>query len=195
MNVNKEEAAVFGIQTAGVACGGFNSSPLQETTATENFDGSTWTTSGALNSLSYAAMAAGTQTAGVRAGGFLYPEAPTGQKAFTEEYDGSSWTSVNNLVVATASSAPSKNGTQSAWQFSGGNSPSVTTLTQVYDGTNWATGASISSARDGFDGGGTASGSGAHLICGGGPPPSGLTTTEEFTAETTALNVKTLTQS
>jgi len=196
MNVAREEAAVFGIQTAGVACGGFNGSPLVETNATENFDGSSWTASGTLNSVSYAAMSAGTQTAGVRAGGYLYPS--SAYQTFTEEYNGSSWTSVNSMPEGRGSAAPSKNGTQSAWQFSGGRNPGgIVSNTMVYDGTNWATGASISTARTEFDGGGTGSGSGAHLICGGQPgsTPAGVTTTEEFTAETTALNVKTLTQS
>jgi hypothetical protein len=102
------------------------------------------------------------------------------------------------MLEAKASAAPAKNGTQSAWQLSGGRNPAgVTSNTIVYDGTNWTTGASISTARTEFDGAGTSSGSGAHLICGGTPgsTPAGVTTTEEFTAETTALNVKTLTQS
>jgi len=196
MNVAREEAGVFGIQTAGVACGGFNGAPLTETNATENFDGSSWTASGTLNSVSYAAMAAGTQTAGVRAGGYLNPTST--YQSFTEEYNGSSWTSVNSMPEGRGSAAPSKNGTQTAWQFSGGRNPGgIVSNTMAYDGTNWATGASISTARTEFDGGGTTSGSGAHLICGGQPGSSsaGVTTTEEFTAETTALNVKTLTQS
>ena len=196
MNVAREEAGVFGIQTAGVACGGFNGAPLTETNATENFDGSSWTASGTLNSVSYAAMAAGTQTAGVRAGGYLNPTST--YQSFTEEYNGSSWTSVNSMPEGRGSAAPSKNGTQTAWQFSGGRNPGgIVSNTMAYDGTNWATGANISTARTEFDGGGTTSGSGAHLICGGQPGSSsaGVTTTEEFTAETTALNVKTLTQS
>ena len=70
---------------------------------------------------------------------------------------------------------------------------SATTATELYDGTSWITQASMATARGQTGGGGTST---SAIVYGGSPPPSGGSdATEEFTGETTALNVKTLTQS
>ena len=63
---------------------------------------------------------------------------------------------------------------------------------QKYDGTSWASQPSFSTARNSFGYSGT---SPLQLICGGQADPGNVATKEEFTAETTALNVKTLTTS
>ena len=69
-------------------------------------------------------------------------------------------------------------------------------ITASYDGTSWRTmpslGTNISSS-----GGSTGQGSGSSQIQGGGSTPGtpSSTTSQEFNTETTAVNVKTLTQS
>jgi hypothetical protein len=182
MSIAREEATVFGIQAAGVACGGFNSTT--NVPETEEFNGSTWSSNpNNLNTTSYAGMSAGTLTAGVRAGG-VNPY-PSGTKiTVTEEFDGTNWTGGGTLVEAVSHAAPSKNGTQTAWQFAGGrNAGGIIATTFAYDGSTWTTSpATLGSAKTEFDGGGTVSGAGAHLVCGGALPPAGATTTEEFTA-------------
>ncbi len=195
MNVAREEPGGFGILTAGVATGGFNGDPATMLTSTEEYNGSSWTSGGATSIASQSMGASGTQTAGSIAGGYLGP--PGARTNRTEEYGGTSWTSGPNVFINVSNQAPAKNGTQDAWQFAGGRAPGIISTTCVYDGSSWATGPNIATARTEFDGGGTSSGAGAHLICGGQPGSSsaGVTTTEEFTAKTTALNVKTLTQS
>jgi hypothetical protein len=73
---------------------------LQEFTgATEEYDGSTWTTSpGSLNTARRSLAGAGTQTAALAFGGNAPFTANTGA---TEEYDGSSWaTSPGSLNTA-----------------------------------------------------------------------------------------------
>ena len=70
-----------------------------------------------------------------------------------------------------------------------GSTPS--TFAQKYDGTSYATSPSLATGRTRGSGGGTATAG----LYSGGREPSFSTKTEEFTAETTALNVKTLTQS
>ena len=71
--------------------------------------------------------------------------------------------------------------------------PSYLSNSFTYNGTNFITGPNVGTAR------GELAGQGANdsfYIAGGvGSPGSASNSSEEFTAETTALNVKTLTQS
>jgi hypothetical protein len=62
------------------------------TAATEEYNGTTWTNSGNLNTARYDLAGAGTQTAGLAFGGY----GPVIQVA-TEEYDGSTWTTSRNF--------------------------------------------------------------------------------------------------
>jgi hypothetical protein len=63
--------------------------------------------------------------------------------------------------------------------------------TEQYNGTTWFTQASMSTAKQVSRGAGSTS---AGFTAGGGAPSS-TNATEEFTGETSAVNVKTLTQS
>ena len=75
----------------------------------------------------------------------------------------------------------------------GGSPPgSGTAITQGYDGTAWSTRPSLATGRGFTTGNGTAT---SGLMVSGGPPSSTTTATEEFTGETSALNIKTLTTS
>lgn len=63
-------------------------------------------------------------------------------------------------------------------------------LTNIYDGTSWATSANYSTARNRGFGGATSSDA---LLAGGYSPslsPNYTNHTEEFTGETTAVNLK-----
>ena len=68
----------------------------------------------------------------------------------------------------------------------------ILTTSENYDGTSWVTGPSLATLQYNIGPAGAATASAA-MGFGGGPPA--ITNTEEFTAETSALNVKTLTQS
>jgi hypothetical protein len=63
--------------------------------ATEEYDGSTWTSVNSMNTLRAYNAGAGTQTAALTFGGDL-----PGLTAATEEYDGNSWTTVASLGTA-----------------------------------------------------------------------------------------------
>ena len=63
---------------------------------------------------------------------------------------------------------------------------------QKYDGTSWATQPSMATGRNSYGFNGS---SPALLVCGGQADPGYTNATEEFSVETTAINVKTLTQS
>jgi hypothetical protein len=82
LNTARNSLAGAGTQTAGLAFGGYMVQVI--TGATEEYDGSTWTTSLLLNTArEYLIAGAGTQTAALGFGG--YTTAATGA---TEEYDG-----------------------------------------------------------------------------------------------------------
>jgi hypothetical protein len=85
---SKKNLAGCGTQTAGLAFGGYTGTV--RTGATEEYDGTSWTTSPTgLNTARNSLAGAGTQTAGLAFGGNLPPV--TGA---TEEYNGTSWTTV-----------------------------------------------------------------------------------------------------
>ena len=119
----------FGIQTAATITARYPT-----TTATENYDGTTWTTSGALGTGRYAVASAGTQTAGLIAGGNPSPA----NKSKTEEYDGTSWTAGGNLNRDQVYFAGA--GTQTAAVVFGGQiepNPGFSKQTEEYNGTSW----------------------------------------------------------
>jgi hypothetical protein len=78
LNTARRQLAGCGTQTAGLAFGGYDTAV---TGATEEYDGSTWTTGGSLKQQEFLG-GAGTQTAALAFGG-----TPTLTGA-TEEYDG-----------------------------------------------------------------------------------------------------------
>jgi|TARA_R100001480_G_scaffold35011_2_gene46966 hypothetical protein len=199
----------FGTQTASAFGGGAQGgSPgpeaNQKSKDYKEYDGSSWTTGGATNVFhSRTQASAGTQTAGiVYAGGDAPGGNPSGRGDTVEEYNGTAWTS--------AITAPKENslgggfGTQTAFLVTNGSnapipsSPGTTGYsftTFVYDGTTMRTDANTATRRVylGADGSiGTAAG----MVCGGSTSYSSRTTaTEEYSQGSTALNVKTLTQS
>jgi len=115
--VAKEGAAGAGTQTAGLAIGGYTTTQVA---STEEYDGSSWTAGGNLNTARYSLSAAGIQTAALAFGG--YTTALTGA---TEEYDGISWSS-NPTGLNTSRLGLGGAGTQTAaLAFSGSYSTST----------------------------------------------------------------------
>ena len=97
---------------------------------------------------------------------------------------------MNTPVMATSGS-----GTQTAALQAGSSvSSPLFGLTQAYDGTSWSTRPLMSTGRYNLASSlqGTTSSS---MVFGGNPGSSYSNATEEFTGETTSVNVKTLTQS
>lgn len=136
----------FGIQTAGVACGGF---APNASNASEEYNGSSWTSGNNINTARYFNAGAGILTAGVMFGGNT---GGTGYQVATEEYDGTNWTSVNNMNTARGYLAGT--GTQTAALGFGGYSGSNTAATEEYDGTNWTSSGNLNTARRNVSGGG-----------------------------------------
>ena len=94
INTTRRNLAGFGTQTAGVIAGGF---VPPSSTATEKYDGTTWTTSGSLPTAKESTLGgAGTQTAGIVAGG-SGPDNGPAYSASTFEFNGSTWSPGGNL--------------------------------------------------------------------------------------------------
>jgi hypothetical protein len=146
-------AGATGTQDAALVMGGF-SPPGSTTTATESYNGSTWTTLPAtLNTARMEGGSTGTTTAAIffqgrspSAGTFSAaltfgggPDA-VGYRNTTESWNGTSWTSANTLN--TTRTAIAGTGTQTAALGIVGEIPTPpygTTAVESWDGTNWTT--------------------------------------------------------
>jgi hypothetical protein len=173
-----------GTQTAGLMMGGFSYPPPTNYNNTEEYDGTSWTAGGTLATATRGMGSSGLQTAGLAYGG----ETPT-TVATSQEYDGTSWTIGNSLNTARSSITGFGIQTNSIAAFGG---PGQKTDTEQYDGTTWRTAVSATNGRRQAGGSGSST---AGLGFGGYASASQLTATEEFTGETSAANVVTISSS
>ena len=158
----------FGTLTAGVICGG-----VPNSNQTFEYDGTNWTAGGNLGTGMDRTDVAGTgtQTAGLVAAGDT-------TESFT--YDGSTWTDVGTT------NAPHDGGADTGLQtaaviisgFPAPQSPAVTTACETFDGTTFATTATVAQGVYGMGNGG-ASGTAA-FKCAGSRNPGTESSTEEF---------------
>ena len=187
--------AMSGTQTAGLLFGG-TSSPTGTMNITLSYDGTNWTAEEAMNTARSELAGSGTATAALGSGGYSNP--PATYYANTEEYGGESWTASNALLYVVRNGRSS--GTQTDAIYMGGGTPSLplgTVNCATYDGTSWATAPSMATSRQNQGNGATSPVGAAWGAAGYSAPgsPNRTNTTEHFTTETTAINVKTLTQS
>ena len=181
-----ERAGGAGTQTAALAFAYYNRPGSSAPTTVYSYNGSAWTTSPAsMNTGRYGGSGLGTQTAAIAIGGIT--SAPA-QSAVVEQWDGSSWTTKSSLTTARGYGGAS--GLYTSAIFFGGNPSSATGATEGWDGTSWSTRPSLGTARGGLGSSGTSADLG--LAYGGG---SYLASTEEFTGETTAVNIETFSTS
>ena len=184
-----------GTQTAGLLSGGVRSpaTPAENSNLVEEYDGTSWTSGTNLPQYQSYNNQAGTQTAAINGGGGKSPDGVTvSSNTISLEYDGSTWTAGPNanLFSDNLNAFNGGIGTQTSAMFSGGSG----TGTVRYDGTTFATDASIAAARGELSAAGNSPASAGIVYCGS-PVPSVGNTTEEYTGETTAVNVKTISTS
>jgi hypothetical protein len=130
-----------GTQTAALGFGGITSTGIVN--ATEEYDGSSWTTVTSLSTARQSLGSAGTQTSALGFGGYVPPFS-----AATEEYDGSSWTGGGSM--STARFILGGAGTQTAGLAVGGYGPNYANATEEYDGSSWTAGGSLPAAIAGL---------------------------------------------
>ena len=178
-----------GTQTAAVACGGYGDPPPGVSQVME-YDGSSWTANpNSLPAGNYDQAGDGTATALWLAGGYLVNNT-------TLHFDGTSFTTSGSLNTARPSACGAGYGTQTNAIVAGGEGTGTSTQGEQYNGTSWVSAPNLSQGRKYGLGSSRSAGSQTGFIAGGATPPNPNTNkTEEFTPETTAVNVKTLTQS
>ena len=153
-----------GIQTANVIFGGTSPAANAEN-KTYEFNGSGWSTEGNLNTARTAISGAGTQTAALGAGGYLFP----GGASQAETYDGSSWTNITSMPTAQSYSST---GTQTTALY-----VSNPGAVLEYSSPSWTSGGALGTPRaEGSTSGTQTSG----LFFGGGPQTSASSGTEEY---------------
>jgi len=187
--------AMCGIQTAALLFGG-SASPSSYTAVTLSYDGTNWTAEESMGTARSELGGSGTSTAALGSGGYSTP--PATRFANTEEYGGESWTASGAMLFDVRGHKTSGSQTE-ALAMAGGTSslPYGTTACSKYDGTSWATEPNMAVGRLLFGNGATSPVGAAWGAAGyyPGSTPNRTNTTEHFNVETTAINVKTLTQS
>ena len=176
-----------GTQTAALAAGGNAAGSPSYSTATEEYDGSTWTAGNALNTGRNEIVGSGTQTAAVGFGG------NTGSySAATETYNGTTW-STSPASMATARINLNSAGTTSTAALAiGGFIPPYTGFTEEFNrSTNIITAAAYASLPNmnttrNAEGAGSKNGTADAAVnwCGGNPSPGFTNSTEEFDGST-----------
>jgi len=189
MNTARQGPRLFGTLTAAVVTGG-RDDPGAAKTSIELYNGTAWTASPLSMSTSRNNhMCAGTYTAGLAAGG-------DPNRSETEEYDGEGWTSGGSLPVGPGWSNAASGGTQTSAIIAGGYNPSTTNNAAQYNGTSWSTIGNMATTISDLAGSSNTPTNNSFVAFGGartGVP--GATNTEEFTGQTTALNIKSITTS
>ena len=184
-----------GTQTAAVHFGGIATPGGSSSTGTLEYDGTNWTSGGALPTAAKYGIGVGTQTAALQAGGGALG---------SYYYNGTSWSDQSSNLLTQNNPLglffAGMSGTQASALIAGGGNPSTgvtATDAQGWNGTSWFTQPSLGTARNaGNQGGvGTATAGIAFGGQGSAPPYAVQNTTEEFTPESTSVNVKTITTS
>jgi len=190
MDTARGFGASSGVQTSALATGGDNGSAPLGVSNVESYNGSSWTAETAYPTGAYGVTGCGRSetTAFVFGGEAPYP----GGNPNVATYNGSAWTTtatpVGTLLPANTQQASSYGEQDDCIAFGGTSSQSATA---GWNGTAWSTRPSMGTGRSA---GGTGISTDALAFCGS-PVPAGGNKTEEFIGETSALNVKTLTQS
>jgi hypothetical protein len=140
-------AATTGTQTAGLIFGG--EGPLGFLNATEEYNGSNWTTGGNLPLANALKSGAGTQTDTLQMGGYT---SPGGESSTVNSYNGSTWSSETSLPSG-VSGAASAGSTSTAGLIFGGLAGITNAL--EYDGSSWGSPTNMSQARNNHGGAGT----------------------------------------
>jgi hypothetical protein len=109
------------------------------TTATESYNGSSWTTVNLLTNASRLLSGAGSQSAAFRIGGFP-------QTDVVESWNGTSWTSGTNLNTSRISQAAGAGNSNSCLAF-GGKIHLLQQIVLEYNGTSWTSGGSLGNSK------------------------------------------------
>ena len=148
LNTARDRLESGGTQTAGLGFGGYVGG-VGNQTASESWNGSTWTNTPSLNTARRSFGGCGTQTTALAFGGIA-----TAATAVTESWNGSSWTTLP-ATMNTGRGQLQGNGTQTAALAFGGLIPPRTAATESWNGSSWTSVNSMNTARGYLSGAGT----------------------------------------
>ena len=143
--INVAFAGAAGTETAGLVFGGISSPPgnTNSINTTNEYNGSSWTGGGNMNSQRSQFSGLGTQTAAVAALGFLNTTTTTSN---SEEYNGTAWSEGNNANNARRNTGAA--GLETAGLVFGGGPPAApNNHSEEYNGTSWSEGNNLNTAR------------------------------------------------
>tara|TARA_R100001132_G_C3214713_1_gene56016 strand:- start:24 stop:575 length:552 start_codon:yes stop_codon:yes gene_type:complete len=160
-----------GVETAGIVFGGTGSD-----TNSQEFDGTSWTNGGVLN----------TGRDSVGRGGVTVPATlcsggnPPVSTALCESYNGTAWTEVNNITTGRHKAAGG--GPAAGGALLMGGTPGYMTSVESWDGTSWTAAAVLATGRYGSGAGSNSPGT-TNIVFGGDLPgsPGFSNATEEWT--------------
>ena len=114
-----------------------------------------WASGGNLNQQGYALYSGGTQTAGIKVGGWGGP--PVGALNDAETYNGTAWTQANDINTSRSNEGGAGSGTSTAALIYAGYGHPAARLDTVesFDGTNWTETTEVNTARNNTNGVGT----------------------------------------
>jgi hypothetical protein len=169
-----------GTQNSSYVYGGTTGTGNPAVTTTQEYNGSTWATGGALPAARRLLFrgCVGTQNAGIAIFGFSAPN----NNCTTYEYDGTTWATGGNGAITVRNG--SAFGTQNSAMAAGGFTTTQVTCTQEYNGTSWSAGGNLIGARESNNGAGTSQNTG--WSTGGGPGPVTCTETYNGTSWSTS---------
>ena len=169
-----------GTVNAAYTYGGTTGTGNPAVACTQEYNGSTWATGGAL-STAYRLLfrgCVGTQNAGLSVFGFSAPN----NTSCTMEYNGTAWSAGGSGAISVRNGATF--GTQNSAAAAGGFTTAEVTCTQEYNGTSWSGGGNLIGARQSNNGAGTSQNTG--WSTGGGPGPVTCTETYNGTSWSTS---------
>ena len=173
LNTGRNAGTGTGISTAALSIGGALTTYHAET---EQYDGSSWTEVGDLNTARAYFMnpGSGPYTASLVAGGLSSPT----RVALTETWNGSSWTETGDLNTARSQGGGASNGTTTATIVFAGGVPAVQTVAETWNGSSWTEVGDVNTARYQLSGAGTST---SALAMGGQiPGPAKTAVTESW---------------
>jgi hypothetical protein len=172
LNIGRVMTSNTGTQNASVLNGGATFPPYWGyQNATENYNGTSWTTSGAPGTARYAPFLVGTQTSALGGAG----QDPVGSGySSTQYYNGATWTSAPSINTARGNLGCG--GTQTAAVIFGG-APN-TTATEKFNGTAWTNSGALGTSRYQLQGNNVGSQTASLAI--GGYSGGQLTNVEQF---------------
>ena len=171
MNTGRDGFAAFGIQTAAIAAAGYQTPTVKD--ETEEYDGTSWTEKGDVNTARRLSKGAGTTTAGLIYGGLT-----TANVNITETWDGTSWTtSPATLQTTKRAMGSAQQGTTTAALTYGGDNSGLIDTNESFDGSTWSEQNNLNTARENPGGAGVQT---AALCFGGAASPGNTAVTETW---------------